>query len=90
MTRPPESIFTPPGDRSEGEAVAGTTQAPQARTTSRLRPAPVVVRLVAIVLLGAGLLALSQSLAWRGARFPGFFLMPNRVVQKFFALFFYS
>ena len=34
------------------------------------------------VLLGIGALALVHSLGWRGARFPGFFVMPNRVVPS--------
>jgi hypothetical protein len=34
------------------------------------------------VLALVGLLALIDSLGWRGARFPGFFVMPNRVVPS--------
>src|SRR5204862_283131 len=34
------------------------------------------------VLLAIGALALVHSLGWRGARFPGFFVMPNRVVPS--------
>src|SRR2546430_3735776 len=34
------------------------------------------------VLLVIGALALVHSLGWRGARFPGFFVMPNRVVPS--------
>src|SRR6058998_2350453 len=34
------------------------------------------------VLLVIGALALIHSLGWRGARFPGFFVMPNRVVPS--------
>jgi hypothetical protein len=33
-------------------------------------------------LLTLGALAVLESLQWRGARFPGFFLMPNRVVPS--------
>src|SRR5207253_8105330 len=34
------------------------------------------------ILLAIGALALVHSLGWRGARFPGFFVMPNRVVPS--------
>ena len=34
------------------------------------------------ILLVIGALALVHSLGWRGARFPGFFVMPNRVVPS--------
>ncbi len=43
---------------------------------------PRLQRLASAAILAAGLLALVHSLAWRGARFPGFFLMPNRVVPS--------
>lgn len=46
------------------------------------QPAPPGVRLLSAVLLGIGALVLAHSLAWRHARFPGFFLGPNRVVPS--------
>jgi len=39
-------------------------------------------RLASAILLAIAGLALADSSAWRGARFPGFFVMPNRVVPS--------
>jgi len=39
-------------------------------------------RVLSALLLAVGLVAVAESLAWRGARFPGFFVMPNRVVPS--------
>ncbi|MCW5890107.1 MAG: hypothetical protein KIT14_06095 [bacterium] len=39
-------------------------------------------RALSIGILALGTLALVQSLAWRGAAFPGFFVMPNRVIPS--------
>src|SRR5438477_416854 len=41
-----------------------------------------LARGMSAVLLAIGALALVHSLDWRGARFPGFFVMPNRVVPS--------
>ncbi len=43
---------------------------------------PHLQRLTSAAILAVGLLALVHSLVWRGARFPGFFVMPNRVVPS--------
>jgi hypothetical protein len=40
------------------------------------------VRAISGVILLLGALTFAGSLGWRGARFPGFFLMPNRVVPS--------
>src|SRR5213593_1149496 len=48
---------------------------------TRSRP-PLAARVASAALLLVGLLALVQSRAWWGARFPGFFLLPNRVVPS--------
>src|SRR2546427_8941311 len=44
------------------------------------RPNRLLARGTSAVLLAIGALALVHSLGWRGARFPGFFVMPNRGV----------
>jgi len=41
-----------------------------------------LLRLVSAGVLALGMLTLLGSLAWRGARFPGFLVMPNRVVPS--------
>src|SRR6266581_2272840 len=46
------------------------------------RPNRLLARGTSAVLLAIGALALVHSLGWRGARFPGFFVMPNRVVPS--------
>jgi hypothetical protein len=46
------------------------------------RPNRLLARGTSAVLLAIGALALVHSLSWRGARFPGFFVMPNRVVPS--------
>src|SRR5207249_1785831 len=46
------------------------------------RPNRLLARGTSAVLLAIGALALVHSLDWRGARFPGFFVMPNRVVPS--------
>src|SRR5258705_3922959 len=46
------------------------------------RPNRFLARGTSAVLLAIGALALVHSLGWRGARFPGFFVMPNRVVPS--------
>jgi hypothetical protein len=51
------------------------------RPATGLRPC-VAARAASALLLGLGIMALTGSLGWRGARFPGFFLMPNRVVPS--------
>jgi hypothetical protein len=40
------------------------------------------LRAPSALLLGVGVLVAVQSLAWRGATFPGFFVLPNRVVPS--------
>jgi hypothetical protein len=45
---------------------------------ARLTPA----RVLSVGLLALGVLAFANSRNWRGASFPGFFLMPNRVVPS--------
>lgn len=49
--------------------------------TSGRRP-PLVARGASAALLGLALLAFLHSLDWRGTSFPGFFVMPNRVVPS--------
>jgi hypothetical protein len=44
------------------------------------RFSPMRAMSVALLIMAAG--AFLDSLAWRGARFPGFFIMPNRVVPS--------
>src|SRR6266446_5359017 len=46
------------------------------------RPNRFLARGTSAILLAIGALALVHSLDWRGARFPGFFVMPNRVVPS--------
>src|SRR5712691_3784137 len=41
-----------------------------------------LLRLVSAGVLALGMVTLLGSLAWRGARFPGFLVMPNRVVPS--------
>lgn len=41
-----------------------------------------MARIASAAIVALGLLALAESLRWRGAPFPGFFLMPNRVVPS--------
>jgi hypothetical protein len=41
-----------------------------------------MARIASAAVVALGLLALAESLRWRGALFPGFFLMPNRVVPS--------
>src|SRR5262249_61157241 len=40
------------------------------------------LRLISAGVLALGITALLGSLSWRGARFPGFLVMPNRVVPS--------
>jgi len=46
------------------------------------RKASRMARIASAAIVALGLLALVESLRWRGAPFPGFFLMPNRVVPS--------
>ena len=50
--------------------------------TTHSRRNRLLARGTSAVLLAIGALALVHSLDWRGARFPGFFVMPNRVVPS--------
>src|SRR6059058_3694702 len=50
--------------------------------TTHSRRNRLLARGTSAVLLAIGALALIHSFAWRGARFPGFFVMPNRVVPS--------
>src|SRR5581483_6740721 len=43
---------------------------------------PHIGRLFSAVLLAVGVMAATESAAWHGAGFPGFFVMPNRVVPS--------
>ena len=51
--------------------------------TSRAAIHPrVVASLASLAILAVGLVSAGRSLSWRDAAFPGFFLMPNRVVPS--------
>ena len=50
--------------------------------TRRERGATLLPLAVSLAILAIGLVAGVRSLAWRGAPFPGFFVLPNRVVPS--------
>src|SRR5881396_1666600 len=52
------------------------------RATRRVRGATVLPLAVSLAILAIGCVAGVRSLGWRGAPFPGFFLLPNRVVPS--------
>ena len=51
-------------------------------TAGRMRKGSRMARITSAVIVALGLLVLAESLRWRGAPFPGFFVMPNRVVPS--------
>src|SRR2546427_6112521 len=52
------------------------------RATRSVRGATVLPLAVSLAILAIGCIAGVRSLGWRGAPFPGFFLLPNRVVPS--------
>src|SRR2546425_1881462 len=52
------------------------------RATRPVRGATVLPLAVSLAILAIGCVAGVRSLRWRGAPFPGFFLLPNRVVPS--------
>src|SRR3989442_8959092 len=56
--------------------------APKANHRTDGRRAPLAVHGMSAALLALALIATLHSFAWRGTTFPGFFVMPNRVVPS--------